>query len=318
MPVPVFDFKEIPTAAAGSTRDQFELFAREFLEFLGLKVLVGPDRGPDAGRDLIVEERRTGIAGETRVKWLVSCKHKAHTGAAVSPDDEPDIHDRVRTHGCNGFLGFYSTVPSSGLAAKINASGLPFEVQVFDAENIERQLLSSSQGTGIAKRFFPVSLDKWRKEHPAPAKLFSEEPELSCAYCGKNLLEPAPHGIVVLWTTTARNDKGVKERTELVYWCCKGKCDAVLNRKHYRKGIIDGWEDIPDLIIPLTYIRWVMTIFNEFHRGMSYSDEALENMKTLLLNIFPLIARDMTADEKERIRGLSMIPSYLGGWGYND
>ena len=129
---------------------------------------------------------------------LVSCKHKAHSGAAVSPDDESDIHDRVPTHGCNGFLGFYSTVPSAVLAAKLNASGLPFEVQVFDAEKIERQLLSSSQGAELAKRFFP----------------FSEEPELSCAYCGTSLLEPKPHGIVAVWTTTPRNDRGSKERTE--------------------------------------------------------------------------------------------------------
>ena len=35
--MPVFDFKEIPTAASGASRDQFELFAREFLEFMGLR-----------------------------------------------------------------------------------------------------------------------------------------------------------------------------------------------------------------------------------------------------------------------------------------
>lgn len=212
---------------------------------MGLKILVNPDRGTDAGRDLIVEERRTGVAGETRLKWLVSCKHKAHSGVAVSPKDEPDIHDRVRRHGCAGFLGFYSNVPSSSLAAKLNASKLPFEVQVFDAEKIERQLLSSRQGAELAKRFFPVSLGKWNKENPAPAKLFSEEPELSCAYCGKSLLEPKPHGIVVVWGTMARTDKGSRERTEHVYWCCKGKCDQVLKRQHYRCDIMTGGKASP-------------------------------------------------------------------------
>jgi len=61
----VLDFTEIPEATFGATRDQFELFAREFLEFLGYKVISGPDRGADAGRDLLVQETRTGIGGET-------------------------------------------------------------------------------------------------------------------------------------------------------------------------------------------------------------------------------------------------------------
>jgi hypothetical protein len=316
--MPVFDFKEIPAAARGASRDQFEIFAREFLEYFGFSVVIGPDRGPDAGRDLIVEERRTGVAGETRVKWLVSCKHKAHSGASVSPDDEPDIHDRVKTHGCDGFLGFYSTIPSSGLAAKLNASSLPFQTQVFDAEKIERHLVSSSAGAVLAQRFFPVSISKWKMEHPAPAKLFREEPALSCVYCGKSLLDPKPHGIVVVWTTLSRNEELRKERTEFLYWCCKGPCDKVLQQRYYRKGIIDGWEDIADLIIPVTYIRWVMVMLNRLHGGMTCSDEAFKNVKTLLLNLFPLVSRDMRAKEKERIDGLSVIPSYLGGWGFDD
>src|SRR5205823_3247505 len=146
----------------------------------------------DAGRDLIVEEVRTGVAGETRVRWLVSCKHKAHSGGSVTPEDEQDIHDRVRTHKCAGFLAFYSTVPSSGLAAKLNASDLSFEVQIFDHEKIEKHLLTPS-GIALAKRFFPASLAAWQKEHPGVAKIFDDEPVLSCWYCKKSLLHPKPH-----------------------------------------------------------------------------------------------------------------------------
>src|SRR3954452_21958206 len=51
------DFKEIATAHAGTGRDQFELFARDFLEAEGFEIVRGPDQGPDAGRDLIVRER---------------------------------------------------------------------------------------------------------------------------------------------------------------------------------------------------------------------------------------------------------------------
>jgi hypothetical protein len=312
------DFKEISIPTAGVDRDQFELFAREFLEFLGFRTIVGPDRGPDGGRDLVVEEARTGVAGETRVRWLVSCKHKAHTGAAVTPADEQDIHDRVRTHDCGAFLGFYSTIPSSGLATKLNATGLPFEVQVFDAERIEKQLLMSSSGLALAKRFFPVSLARWLKEHPSPAKIFREEPVLFCDYCHKSLLHPEPDGIVVVWNSFLLDGEVTRKHTEHVYWCCKGACDKALQQEHRRKDLNDGWEDIPDLIIPVTYLRWFITMFNEFHRGTTYSDEALESMKELLLNLFPLVCRDMTEKEKERIKNLGMVPDYLGGWGHDD
>jgi hypothetical protein len=309
--MPILDFREIPSAAGGAARDRFELFAREFLESVGFRIVVGPDRGPDAGRDLVVEEVRTGIAGETRVKWLVSCKHKAHSGNSVTPEDEQDIHDRVRTHKCTGFLGFYSTVPSSGLATKLNAPDLPFEVQVFDHERIEKQLLTPS-GAALAKRFFPASFATWQKEHPSPAKIFDDKPALPCHYCKKDLLHPKPRGIVVIWSSYKEETK----QTEHFYWCCQGQCDRTLQARYRRKGIIDGWDDIPDIIIPIAYVRWVTVTLNQLHRGDQWSKEAFENMKTFLLNLFPLVARDMTDAERKRISDLGVIPHYLGGWGY--
>ena len=71
--MPQLDFKEIPQAnLSNGEQDTFEMFAREFLELLGYEILSGPDRGSDLGRDLIVQEIRTGVGGETHIKWLVS------------------------------------------------------------------------------------------------------------------------------------------------------------------------------------------------------------------------------------------------------
>jgi hypothetical protein len=110
--MPRLDFKEIVQAnTASGQQDSFELFAREFLELFGFTPLSGPDRGTDLGRDLIVQEKRTGIAGETIVKWLVSCKHKAHSEQSVGIGDEPDILDRVSVHNCTGFIGFIPRFP---------------------------------------------------------------------------------------------------------------------------------------------------------------------------------------------------------------
>ena len=183
----------------------------------------------------------------------------------------------VRTHQCAGFLGFYSTVPSSGLSAKLNASNLPFEVQTFDCERVERLLLSPS-GIAVAKRFFPASLSVWEKEHPLPAKIFADEPALSCFYCNKSLLHPKPHGIVVIWTSWSKADDS--KQTEHLYWCCKGRCDKALKDKYWHKEIVDGWEDIPDLTAPIAFIRWVAVSLNKFQHGEKYSDEAFKNLSS--------------------------------------
>lgn len=122
----------------------------------------------------------------------MSCKHKAHSGTSVTPKDETDIHDRVHTRGCQGFLGFYSTIPSAGLAGKLNASTLSFEIQIYDSEKIERHLLSKPEGIELAQRLFPKSIGQWKHDHPIPAEIFSTAPELLCLYCRKSLLNAKP------------------------------------------------------------------------------------------------------------------------------
>src|SRR5579859_5125301 len=102
--MPVLDFKEIPFAhASGGDLDAFELFAREVLTFIGYTIVEDPSRGPDGGKDLIVSESRKGVGGETRIRWLVSCKHKAASKKAIGVGDEPSILERVKCKRCQGF-----------------------------------------------------------------------------------------------------------------------------------------------------------------------------------------------------------------------
>jgi hypothetical protein len=153
------DLREIASAKAGPKRDEFELFAREFLELQGFKIVEGPDRGPDGGRDLVAEETRSGPGGNTIVRWLVSCKHYAHGGASVRSKDEQNIRDRLGTSDCIGFIAFYSTVPSSGLAEHLQA--LKPNVLIYDSELIERMLLDGPRGRTLAVRFMPSSFNAW-------------------------------------------------------------------------------------------------------------------------------------------------------------
>lgn len=310
--MPIFDFKEIPEPhVASGIQDAFELFARDFLKYLRFDVVDPPSRGADGGKDLIIVEKRTGIIGETTFKWLVSCKHKAHSGNSVGVSDEVNITDRVAANNCHGFVGFYSTLPSSGLTNILR--GLHFEYKIFDWSAIENELVKSADGLLLAQRFFPKSIANWRQKQP-PSKVFVSEPHLLCQYCGKDLLNPRPTGIVVLWHTS--NPTTSKKTYTDIHWCCKGQCDKILESKIRKPGLTDGWEDISDLTIPTVYARWIIVPLNQLANGHIYQPPAFEKLKHVLVAIFPFVARHPSAGEEARISALRDIPDGLGGISY--
>src|SRR4029077_12579754 len=140
--MPILDFEEIPLAHVfDGYSDAFELFAREVLALIGYEIVESPSRGPDGGKDLIVSESRKGVGGKTEIKWLVSCKHTAATKKAIGVSNEPSILERVKSNNCHGFMGFYSTLPSSALASRLHNLNKEIEIQWFDREKIESQLI---------------------------------------------------------------------------------------------------------------------------------------------------------------------------------
>ena len=163
------DLTEIPSAQSGPERDRFELFARDFLVAEGFRIVEHPDRGADGGRDIVVEEDRLGPGGANVVRWLVSCKHKAHSGASVTPGDEQNIRDRLGTHRCHGFVAFYSTLPSSGLGQTLGALRPSHEYLQLDGEAIERKLLDNPRGRVLAARYMPKSFSRWVQASQAAA-----------------------------------------------------------------------------------------------------------------------------------------------------
>lgn len=312
--MPLLNFKEIPEAHKGSgVQDTFELFSRDFFELLGYKVVRGPSRGADGGCDLILEEHRQGIAGTTVIKWLVSCKHKAHSGASVSKSDEAEVKDSVESNGCQGFIGFYSTLPSSGLLQKVQAIS-SISHQFFDSSRIEQALLASAKGLDLVKRYFPKSCAEWLAENPSKAQIFADTNGLLCAYCNENVAE-GTKGILVSWEKYKENDgtRPIKRHIKSLYWCCRGECDRKLKPRYEEPGYIDKWEDIKDLRIPTMYIRWVMASLNQLNGDYTYSPDAFEAEKEMLLELFPYVARNLTISELERIKSLGAIPSFLGG-----
>ena len=158
----VVDFKEIPEAHLSTgNQDVFELFCRDFLEAIGFKIIEGPGRGPDGGRDLIVGEKTGGIITCEEIGWVVSAKHKAHSGASINNDDEPDPIGRVRKFNAQGFMGFYSTIISGGLDDTFSRIRSQIKVYVYDRGRIESSLLSEPELKTIFQQYFPKSYSNW-------------------------------------------------------------------------------------------------------------------------------------------------------------
>lgn len=292
----IINFKEIPQANTGSgLQDTFELFSRDFLQYLGYRIVQDPDRGADGKKDLIVDEICKGVESEYTVRWLVSCKHFAHSGKSVSDTDEPNIIERLKQHNCDGFMGIYSTIAATSLSGLLNGIGHHI---IFDHEKIESRLLRDSSGYIIAKRYFPESFNNWQLENPSPAKIFDEIPKLVCEHCGKDLLFSDDHGIFIEFENA---DTGVIER---VVTSCHGACDNALVSKMRNIGdYYDRWNDLNDICNPTIWIKTLMAFVNSL-KTEKYSNEAFEKYKSIFINTYPFVARNLTTEENRRVRTL--------------
>lgn len=302
----ILDFKEIPQANQGNgLQDTFELFTRDFLQYLGYRIVSNPDRGADGKKDLIVDEVIPGITSEYNIRWLVSCKHYAHSGAAVKDSDEINIKERLEQHGCDGFMGVYSTLPATSLSGLL--AGIKNKT-VFDHEKIESLLLRDAEGQHLASRYFPKSYSSFRIENPVPAELFSDAKSIHCEVCGADLLAGNEKGIYITFTpfkeydddgNVVFEDNQIKE----IHFACKGECDrklCSLFKAQYR----DQWEDIDDLKNPTLWIKLLMAFINGIYENHDLNEEAFKTMKQMFIRSYPYVARNMTSKEKEKVRTL--------------
>lgn len=312
----IVDFKEIPSSKGGEVgQDTWALFAREFFDAMKVKAEEGPDRGPDSGRDLILVERRIGALGGGQHRWLVSCKHYAHSNKSVPDSEEADIIGRLRKFKANDFIAFYSTVPSSGLSRTLERVKEDFGVEVYDCGRIERGLLENPALEMIFKRFFPKSYAKYTQEHIASRAVSDSILGIRCKVCGKDLLDERD-GIFALGNKVTK-DRGVEIVD--VYWACRGKCDRLLESSFHKRGLVTGWESIDDLSIPLVFMHWTITCMNSLRKGeLKFTDKAYEKFLDFTFTMAQLVVRATTKEERKRIESLRHIPFYLGGldqWG---
>ena len=295
----ILDFKEIPQAnKGGGLQDTFELFTRDFLQLLGYRIIESPDRGADGKRDLIVDEILSGVHSEVTLRWLVSCKHYASSGSSVSDSDEINISDRLKQHGCDGFMGVYSTLPATSLAGVLKGQK---HSCVFDRERIESILLSNSDGLKIAARYFPESYKKYLIENSLPAKIFGKLEPLQCAVCRRNLLESDVEGLF-LWLSTSEQSTYTYDDMTFV---CKYACDKELRLKVRNQE--HGWDSMNELKNPKGWIEYLIEFMDEIRKGQVYSDNAYKKMLMLLLRTYPYVARHLTQKERDKEDGVIIV-----------
>lgn len=117
---PIIDFKELHSPVRGEGLEQLT-------RLLGKKRGLDPSwsgRGPDGGRDMLFSETTSDAVRKRPIKWVVSCKDKATSGAAVTEQDLPSVRDKVEQHSAQGFL--LVTTTTVGVAAKALLDSLDF------------------------------------------------------------------------------------------------------------------------------------------------------------------------------------------------
>lgn len=301
------DFKEL-----SNDGEQWELFARDFLAEQGFYIEVPPDRGPDGGKDIVITEQLKGALGKYEFKWIVSCKHFANSGRSVTEKDEINIRERLESFQADGFIGFYSTVASSGLNSRLTQlrqQGKIKDYKIFDHRLIENYLLRVGYSK-ILMRYLPESYKIIK-----PLHLLTEEYiPLKCELCGKDLLhdlqnEEHQSVIVEVLTWTGDITETTKYFVEDIYWACKGSCDRLQEQKYSKNSnVLTRWNDLSDLVIPTLFLRWLNTFFEKARRGEHiYSDKAANKKHYATLAIAQKTLREMTEKEFNRANALIAI-----------
>lgn len=302
----MIDFTEIDPDG-----EKWELFARDYLEVLGFYVDSSPDRGPDGKKDLIVSEFLKGNLGNYEFKWLVSCKHYAKSNRSVSEKDEINIQERLEAHACDGFIGFYSTIPSSGLNSRLTSLKMNNKIKdfrFFDNKLIENKLMSLGF-SDLLRRYLPKSFEIVKPINI----LYDDYIPLPCEYCGKDLLKEAYKknlDALLLYVISTERKSGVKIVKDL-YVSCKGECDKIMEQKmkHRYDGVITLDRNLSEILIPREFINWLIGTLRDERNTECYKieDSFIKKFELYTKSIAQKLTRKMTQYEIDKIKKMSNL-----------
>ncbi len=290
------NFKEIPEANSGSdNQDTFEKFSRDFFQLMGYEIVQEPGRGADGGIDVKVLEIRKVNRVEQKMPWLVSCKHYAVSGKSINPTIEHDIVDRVISKECNGFIGFYSTIATSGLISKLQGLNSMIEYQIFDDKKIEAHIVGVAKFEELFLRYFPQSYRIWKENYYylEPVKLL--EAYLDTSIELKNIKSIFKH----IFKTTGNMIKCIRkfetwreavEINDYMIWDDQNRLSPEIASQHglelninwfkdpNMNGIIDGHWDYTENKKSCTLWRQHMVVNKEYDMYLSGKYEEIKGM----------------------------------------
>ncbi len=138
------------------TGEEFEFFCRDLLESLGVQILEGPARGPDAKKDMIIQYKIKDVIGrEKQIKLLVQCKNNAKSQKSVYESNLGDIRSACKNHDTEGYLLITSTIPSvsaQNILKAINKEGYYF-THYWDKYTLVKFISKSEDGLRILDRY---------------------------------------------------------------------------------------------------------------------------------------------------------------------
>ena len=151
----MLDFKELDVSG-----NDLELLVRELLYNMGLEVYWS-GKGPDCGRDLLCIEKYNSHFKEFSRRWLVQCKHNAHSGNAVGNQElgeQGAVINSCDAFNATGYLLVCTTFPSSTVVQTMERINDQKRISAvfWDAKTLERHLLVP-ENWNLVNRFFPRS-----------------------------------------------------------------------------------------------------------------------------------------------------------------
>lgn len=86
---------------------------------------------------------------------------------------------------------------------------------------------------------------------------------------------------------------------------CKGQCDQEMQAIYEREGYYTAWNSIADLAIREEFLRWKRAIIKRVGEG-NVDQGAFEKIKKFVMRFSPIVTRETTPEERERLVELNM------------
>lgn len=151
----MLDFRELSQDGTDLERLTREIFVNEGYE------VHWTGKGTDGGRDLIVVEKVKGPLSDFERKWLIQCKHKAHSGQSIGKSEANSLITDCERINATGYLMVCTTALSSGLiqAYKEISDKRELKIQYWDEVRLEDRLLKPCN-FHLIHQFFPKSSNR--------------------------------------------------------------------------------------------------------------------------------------------------------------